>query len=330
MKPANPFRAAVAAPATRLARLVASGRVGFLLVALIAFGITKGMVLPLYAAYGEALLPKLDAWTPLAVRPYYTPSRDHTLNLMMMGAILGYYVNCAACSLLDLFAPLTWKTQGHRSYFTLREWLQAVGVSTVNMWVFSWFVTVPTWHLQRTGALRGSTPVASLGDEFVLSTACVHFCVHAVVIDVWFYWTHWLIHQPPLYKWIHKMHHRFKAPTSVACMYAHPVEYDLGNVLGVILGPALTNCHPYMASFWMAHSLVSTSSTHSGYRFLGAQKHDWHHEHFDYQFGTMFTDWLFGTKFEGSEKWKRVMARMEKQKTKEALAARKDDNNKED
>ena len=80
--------------------------------------------------------------------------------------------------------------------------------------------------------------------------------------------------------------------------------------MGIILGPCITNCHPLTMCGWLTLSLVSTSSTHSGYWMLGAEGHDHHHEHFDYNYGTnVIMDRLFGTKFIGSEKHKRVVAR---------------------
>lgn len=41
-----------------------------------------------------------------------------------------------------------------------------------------------------------------------------------------------------------QFHHRFTAPTAVACMYSTPPEYLLGNLAAVALGPTLMNCHP--------------------------------------------------------------------------------------
>ena len=96
-------------------------------------------------------------------------------------------------------------------------------------------------------------------------------------------------------------------------MYAHPIEYTIGNVMGVIIGPAITNCHPYTAAFWMTYSLVATAGSHSGYYILGAENHDWHHEHFDYNYGvSVFMDKILGTEFHGSEKWIRVETRKAK------------------
>ena len=48
-------------------------------------------------------------------------------------------------------------------------------------------------------------------------------------------------------------------------MYANPIEFALGNLAGVALGPVLTNCHPYTAYFWFAFSLITTGGSHSGY-----------------------------------------------------------------
>ena len=100
-----------------------------------------------------------------------------------------------------------------------------------------------------------------------------------------FYWTHRLIHVPRIYRAIHKLHHRFTAPTAVASMYAHPLEFLVGNLTGVALGPVLLNTHPYTAYFWFCYALVSTGGSHSGYTFFDAESHDRHHEFFNCNFG---------------------------------------------
>jgi len=270
----------------------------------------KFFAIPIVEPFSRVMSP---LW-PERLKPYYDPAHDHVASLMAMSAAGGYlFMAVGVCSVLDQFPSLTapYKVQGHKAFFTANQWLQAVAVSAVNMLGFSWFATIPAWQIQKSGVLRGWTPLATMQDPLHLPAELANLLVHVLVIEVWFFATHWALHQRPLYRLIHKFHHRFKAPTAVACMYANPIEFCVGNVGGVVLGPALTNCHPVAAGFWMAFSLVSVSMSHSGYKCLGADKHDQHHEHFDYNFGVVGTmDVLCGTQYKGSDREKANLAKI--------------------
>ena len=162
-------------------------------------------------------------------------------------------------------------------------------------------------HYQGINNIQGSPNDLIAYYQFNIWTFLRNFIIHLFVIECWFYITHRILHYPPLYKSIHKIHHIYKAPTAIACIFAHPIEYCFGNVLGVILGPAISNCHPFECAFWMAFAIVSTCGSHSGYSFLGGEKHDLHHQYFDYNFGvSLFMDKLCGTEFENSKLWHRL------------------------
>jgi sterol desaturase/sphingolipid hydroxylase (fatty acid hydroxylase superfamily) len=120
-------------------------------------------------------------------------------------------------------------------------------------------------------------------------------------------------------------------------VYAHPLEFCLGNYAGVALGPALVGCEVRVAAAWYAFCVFGTCFTHSGYRLsvgprlplrkwlgravapcvaparassqddnddgtdalLAAEHHDLHHEFFQCNYGvTPLLDGLFGTSAE--------------------------------
>ncbi len=123
--------------------------------------------------------------------------------------------------------------------------------------------------------------------------------VHFIVTELGFYMIHIVMHsQPVLYKHVHKVHHRFQAPTAMACVYAHPLEFLVGNLLPIFLGPILTNAHPFTSYLWVTAAITSTCKGHSGYRILGhVDYHEEHHYFYKYNYGGMYVlDTLFGTR----------------------------------
>lgn len=122
--------------------------------------------------------------------------------------------------------------------------------------------------------------------------------IQILVTEVGFYTIHIIMHSwPLLYKHIHKIHHRFQAPTAMACVYAHPLEFLLGNLLPIYMGPILTNAHPFTSYFWFVAAMVGTCKGHSGYKIFGhADYHEEHHYFYKYNYGGMYIlDFLFGT-----------------------------------
>jgi len=122
--------------------------------------------------------------------------------------------------------------------------------------------------------------------------------IHALVAEAAFFGFHGMLHWSPiLYRHIHKVHHRFPAPTAMACVYAHPIEFALGNVLPIYLGPMMVNAHPTTCYIWWSLAMLGTCKGHSGYRILGhADYHEEHHVLYKYNYGGMgVLDRLLGT-----------------------------------
>ena len=113
------------------------------------------------------------------------------------------------------------------------------------------------------------------------------------VFEIVFYCFHRALHDLRWYKYIHKIHHEFKAPIALAAEYAHIVELILSNIVPGAIGPASTNAHPVSTWVWLFGSLVQTLFHHSGLMlpFYPLNQwtidHDFHHASFQNQFGVV-------------------------------------------
>lgn len=149
--------------------------------------------------------------------------------------------------------------------------------------------------------------------------------------DAWHFFSHQALHYGPLYKHIHKIHHKYSAPFGLAAEYAHPLEVLILG-MGTIGGPLLycyvtQNLHIFTVYAWVTLRLFQAIDAHSGYGTLlslffkvgilnskffldfpwslqhifplwsGADHHDFHHMAFTNNFSTSFRylDFIFGT-----------------------------------
>ena len=258
--------------------LVAAGMFGY------AFCGVKYICIPLY----EHLLEKIQSLETLrgifiGIENIigYDILSQRTLNMWLLCAFTAYISVCFLCASLDFILPFSFKSQGKRSYFSATEWYQAIRLSMFNLLFVSWVVTIPVGFIWKDNSL-----LPSENEPISLSIELMKYGTCALVVEVWFYCTHYALHTPWLYCNIHKIHHRFKAPVAAASVYAHPIEFIFGNLLGVVLGPILTKCHPMTSYIWVFNALSNTTgSAHSGFTILAGKAHDIHHQYFDYNYG---------------------------------------------
>ncbi|EAT48886.1 AAEL000131-PA [Aedes aegypti] len=97
-----------------------------------------------------------------------------------------------------------------------------------------------------------------------------------------FYYSHRMLHSKILYKTVHKKHHEWTAPVSLAAVYAHPVEHIVSNMAPFYAPVMLVRTHIITAWIWATIVLMGTLHDHSGYHlpYLWGTPdfHDFHHQ----------------------------------------------------
>ena len=128
-----------------------------------------------------------------------------------------------------------------------------------------------------------------------------------VWIDFWAYFVHRILHWPTVYRNIHKLHHRFTAPTPYSALALHPIEL-MSLQFGIYAYLLVMPIHFAVLVFIFIYLYVFTVIDHSGIKvdsplFAGmpfqpsTRFHDDHHAlfHLNYGQSMIIWDWMFGS-----------------------------------
>ncbi|KAF0686715.1 Aste57867_21557 [Aphanomyces stellatus] len=207
-----------------------------------------------------------------------------------------------ACFLVDLQPHLRKYKLQPTVVPTLGQYGQCLKMALVNQAIVHVpFMLIVLYLWGDLPIFSGSLPLPTL------STIAFEFGAFMVCDDFLFYWSHRFFHWKKIYKYIHKVHHEFTAPFGLTAMYTHPME-EISVTLSSMAGPLLFGSHILCLWVWLVFRLLEGVESHSGYDspiglrtflpFLGGSvRHDYHHEKFDCNFGSMFGfwDWIYGT-----------------------------------
>lgn len=221
-----------------------------------------------------------------------------------MAANVSFWIASFLCLYVDHLAataksPLALRCKLQSNQHLSKEGkMDLVRLAFINMVLVGFFFCCPVYEFIWNN-IQGDNRLSETDDWKWQTELFLKIPIHVLVTDISFYTAHYLLHYNSfLYKHIHKVHHRFKAPTAMACVYAHPLEFVLANVFPIYLGPILTNAHPFTCYAWWSMAMLGTCKGHCGYKILNhVDPHDEHHQFYTYNFGGAmpFFDLLFGT-----------------------------------
>ena len=194
---------------------------------------------------------------------------------------------------------LSIKTADRQQFFKEVKW------SVVTSLIFSvaGALTALFWQ-------KGYTKIYLSITDYPLWYLPVSLILSMLIHETYYYWLHRWMHQPKVFKLLHKVHHDSNTTSAWTAFSFHPLEGLLQAVvlpLTIILLPM----HVYVLLLQLTIMTFSSVINHLeietypanfhrhfiGKWLIGATHHSLHHKQFKYNFGLYFTFW---------DKWKKT------------------------
>ena len=157
------------------------------------------------------------------------------------------------------------------------------------------FSAVPIWSAYEVvtmwGYANGYWPYVSWSAHPIYCVLLM--CLIPLIRDLHFYTIHRLIHWPPLYRWVHSVHHHNVDVNPLTGLSMHPVEH-LFYWSGVLIHWIIPS-HPIHALFHLQHAAITPAQSHSGFATVVVHEgvevkthdlfHYLHHKYFECNYG---------------------------------------------
>lgn len=178
-------------------------------------------------------------------------------------------------------------------------------ISLRSVAIFS-TIGLATFLLERFGLLPGPAIAQTWGEAWFWVSLLLMIVAH----DAYFYWAHRLMHDPRLFRWFHRRHHKSHNPSPFTA-YSFDLAEAAVMAAFVPLWMVLVPTQWPVAGLFMLHQIVRNTLGHAGYELMPARSdgrplfdfltttthHDLHHAQAGWNFGLYFTWWdrLMGT-----------------------------------
>ena len=113
------------------------------------------------------------------------------------------------------------------------------------------------------------------------------------LLDFFFYCCHSIMHIKILYRWSHKLHHKYRDSVGMEALYLHWFDLYFGNIFPLYV--CMFTADLYTIIIWTFIVITSTIISHSGILKSG---HNDHHKYFVYNYGLgVYMDRLLETDY---------------------------------
>lgn len=268
---------------------------------------------------------------------FVIPDREVMMDLSWDWALWLYAVNAAAIFAFYGSIELIFyvkRKQGNRFKYNAKFpseqpsdvfWFKS---QNIDNFLRSFFISIPLWTVVEVLFLwvfaNGWVPWLSWADHPVY--LCILILLCPAIHEVHFFCIHWLIHQEPLYKWIHSVHHNSVNPSPWSSLSMHPIEGFLYHA--VAFWHLVIPSNPIVALFQLHAAGFGAVNGHIGFDKLEitentpldshAYTHYLHHKYFEVNYGgdgLIPLDKWFGTWHDGTKEGDiRMEARFERKK----------------
>ncbi|MEO1136711.1 MAG: sterol desaturase family protein [Pseudomonadota bacterium] len=177
-----------------------------------------------------------------------------------------------------------------------REFLTSM--RTVAIFAFTGAALIATGV--EAGVISIDARVAERGWTYFVFNLAALIVLH----DAWFYWTHRLIHDPRLFRRLHRTHHKSHNPSPWTA-YSFDAGEALINALFLPLALFLIPSSGLAVMVFLAHMIIRNAVGHCGYEIFPARRngtplfgwlttvthHDLHHAQAGWNYGLYFSWW---------------------------------------
>ena len=151
---------------------------------------------------------------------------------------------------------------------------------------------------------RGYTKIYTSVSDFGWLYLPISLVISMLIHETYYYFLHWWMHRPLIFKVVHKAHHESKTTSAWTAFSFHPLE---GFLQAIILPLTILVLPMHLYVLLVQLTIMTFSSvinhleievypnwlqrTFLGKWIIGASHHSLHHKQFKYNFGLYFTFW---------------------------------------